>query len=87
MGILGLVNSLMPLAVNVVGSVETLFGPKRGSQKKEAAVNAVTSVVNILGSTGVVSGVDTTLLMEGIGDIVEGIVKINNATGVFKKGA
>ncbi len=85
MGVLSLVNSLLPLATSVVGSVETLFGPKSGAKKKEAAVGAISSVIGILGSTGVIDGIDMALLMEGIGDIVEGIVKVSNATGAFKK--
>lgn len=76
--------ALIPFVMSTVQHIESIFGPKTGTQKKDAAVAAVSDVLNIFntiqpgGKT-----VNSSQMMEGIGEVIDGVVKVMNATGQF----
>jgi len=76
--------ALMPFVLSTIQHVESIFGPKTGVQKRDAVTAAVSDVLNIFntiqpgGKT-----VNSSDMMAGIGEIIDGVVKVMNATGQF----
>ena len=85
MGILGLALGLLPLVTNVVSGVEKLFGSGNGSVKKQAATAMIADALNIANTVHPNPKFINSELMEGISQIIEGVVKVMNATGAFQK--
>lgn len=83
--ILPLVIGLLPLITNVVSGVEKLFGNGNGSLKKQAATNMIADALNIANTVHPTPAFQNSELMEGIGQIIDGVVKVMNATGAFQK--
>lgn len=75
--------TILPIAVEAVKFVERMFGKNKGAEKRSVVVSFVRSVV--LAAEGIKGSdiVDEDVLSEGIGDIVDGIVKVLNSTGKF----
>ena len=75
----------VPVVLQLVPLVERLIkGPKQGAVKREIVVEAVKAI--ILAAEGI-SGkdfVDEALFAQGVGQIVDGVVAVLNATGKLK---
>lgn len=85
MGIFGLIVGILPLVTSVVQSVETIFGGGNGARKKDAATSMIADALNIANVVHPYPAFRSSELMEGISQIIDGVVKVMNATGVFKK--
>ena len=83
MAIIGLVTGLLPLITSTVQAVEGIFGAGNGATKKQAATAAIADILNIANSVRPTAALQSSAMMEGIGEVIDGIVKILNATGVF----
>jgi hypothetical protein len=79
--------TIIPLVIEAVKAAEKLFGSKKGELKKEYVVNLVK--VAILSVEGISQKdiVDENLFSEGVGDIVDGVVKVLNSTKKFNADA
>lgn len=86
MNLFAIITAVIPYAIDVVKHVETFFkGSKAtGETKRQAAVALVGDAIDTLGVT---SGVDTnseaTAVQTALGNMVDSIVAVFNATGVF----
>lgn len=72
----GDVAKLAPLALSVVSSIEKTLKGSKGADKKSVAVQLITDITQVLGVSGNVTA-------EGIGQLVDTLVGILNATGLF----
>lgn len=76
---------VLPTALEIIKLVEKIFGDDAGEEKRAIVVQVVRAAIvaaeDIKGS----DIVDEGAFSEGIGSVVDGLVKILNATGVFKK--
>jgi len=79
--------TIIPLVIEAVKAAEKLFGSKKGELKKEYVVNL--AKVAILSVEGISQKdiVDEELFSEGVGEgvgsIVDGVVKVLNSTKKF----
>lgn len=87
MGALGAVFKILPVvlpaALEAIKLVEKLFGGGKGEDKKGFVVSLVRTL--ILSAEGIKGEdiVDEDKVAEGAGKVVDGLVDILNATGVF----
>jgi hypothetical protein len=84
MGILTTILGLLPLVTNTVSAIETMFGAGNGPVKKQAVVAAVGDGLNIYAN---LKGrpVGTGDVSAAIGELVDAVVKLNNALGIFQQ--
>jgi hypothetical protein len=68
----------------VVQGVESLFGSKAGSDKKEAALNFVASALSITEAVSKKDIVDVEKFRGGLGQIIDGTVQCLNASAWAK---
>jgi hypothetical protein len=68
----------------VVQGVESLFGSKAGSDKKEAALNFVASALAITEAVSKKDIVDVEKFRGGLGQIIDGTVQCLNASAWAK---
>ena len=68
----------------VVQGVESLFGSKAGSDKKEAALNFVASALAITEAVSKKEIVDVEKFRGGLGQIIDGTVQCLNASAWAK---
>lgn len=64
----------------VVHGVEALFGGKSGADKKDAALNFVTSALSVTEAITSHDIVDEGKFKDGLGKIVDGVVQCMNAS-------
>ena len=77
---IAIITSLVKTSVE---TVEAVAGPGRGVDKKAAVLASVNQIFGLSGQP--FSAENAALLDEAIGDLIDVVVKINNATGAFKK--
>jgi len=68
----------------VVHGVEALFGSKSGNEKKEAALNFVTSALAITEAVSQRDIVDEDKFRDGLGKVIDGVVQCLNASAWAK---
>ena len=68
----------------VVHGVEGLFGSKTGAQKKQAALQFVSSAMGVSGAVESKQIGDAEKFTEGLGKVIDGVVECLNAS-VWKK--
>jgi hypothetical protein len=68
----------------VVQGVESLFGSKTGSDKKDAALNFVASALSITEAVSKKDIVDVEKFRGGLGQIIDGTVQCLNASAWAK---
>ena len=76
---------VLPIVFDAVKFVEKFFGSSPGEEKRSAAVEIVKIAVLAIEGISGKDLVDNDEFAEGLGMIVDGVVKVLNATGVFKK--
>jgi hypothetical protein len=85
-GVLALLKHLptiLPAVIEAVKLAESIFGRGKGEVKKAWVVSAVKSAILAIEGLSQKDIVDDQLFSEGVGDVVDGVVKILNATGKF----
>jgi hypothetical protein len=85
LGLLAALPTILPVAFEAVKLAEKIFGRGKGSSKKSLAVDVVKMVLKSYEGIKGEDIVDEDALSEGVGNIVDGIVKVLNATGKFGK--
>jgi hypothetical protein len=75
--------TIIPLVIEAVKLAEKIFGGKKGEIKKEYVVNLVKVAILSIEGFSQKDIVDETLFAEGVGSVVDGVVKILNATKKF----
>jgi hypothetical protein len=85
MNVLSMILSGISLVPGVVQSVEGLFGAKSGDQKKQAAIAAVGSAINLTDAVSSKQVLDPTQFESGLGKVIDGVVACLNATAWAKK--
>ncbi len=85
MGFATILIGLLPFITSTVKAVEGIFGAGNGTQKKQAAVAAISDVLNIFNSVHPSVSFQSSDLMAGVAEVIDGVVKILNATGEFAK--
>ena len=73
---------LLPAIPHIVLGIEKLFGDGNGAQKKQAAMSAVSDMLNIFAQTTGTSGADSSH-SAFIDDLIEATVKFFNANGTM----
>lgn len=75
--------AVLPIAIEIVKIVEKAFGSGGGAAKRAAAVSMVKTVV--MGFEGLTQRdiVDENMLEEGLGQVIDGVVKVLNSTRKF----
>jgi len=77
--------TIIPMIASIISNVETIFGGGNGGKKKDAVVAAVTDILNIAQTVHPNSiTANSSEFMAGLAQVIDGIVRINNATGLFK---
>lgn len=76
---------VLPIVFDAVRFVEKLFGSGKGEEKRSAAVEVVKIAVMAVEGISGKDLVENEEFAEGVGMVVDGVVKILNASGVFKK--
>lgn len=74
---------ILPIAVEVVKLVEGLFGRGQGGPKRDLAVTLVKALVMAAEGVSGKDIVDDAKFSDGIGQIIDGVVAVLNATGKF----
>ena len=72
--------ALAPIALTVVSTVEKTMASAGGATKKSIAVDLVSNLAKAAEGSGNVTA-------EGIGELVDTLVAVLNATGLFSHGA
>lgn len=70
----------LALLPSLIQGIESIFGAKTGDQKKDAALEIVSSAISL---TDAVSGkhvVDADSFSEGLGKVIDGVVQCLNAS-------
>ncbi|MBS1813602.1 MAG: hypothetical protein JSS87_01870 [Acidobacteria bacterium] len=70
----------LALLPSLIQGIESIFGAKTGGQKKEAALEIVSSAINL---TDAVTGkhvVDAKSFSDGLGKVIDGVVQCLNAS-------
>lgn len=77
-----MVMGLLPAIPHIVVGVEKLFGKGNGGHKKQAAMSAVSDMLNIFSQASGSAGADSshTAFLD---DLIEATVKFFNANGTF----
>ena len=76
--------TLMPFVVKMVGFVEQIFGAGTGEVKKQAVLGATQAVFEGMQQVSTGGQKETwDKLQEPVGKLIDGIVDIANATGVW----
>ncbi len=89
LGILPEMPNIITSVVGIVGAVESLFKPnkKQGPTKKDAAMAMIEDLLNLYGSAETVvpklPQVNTSDMNAALSQIIDGVVALNNAIGVF----
>ena len=68
------------LVPSVVQGVEALIGAKSGAQKKDAALNIVSSAINVTDAVANKTVLDGAAFTAGLSQVVDGIVACLNAS-------
>jgi hypothetical protein len=85
MNVLSMILSGVSLVPGVVQSVEGLFGSKSGADKKQAAITAVGSAINLTDAVSSKQVVNADQFQSGLGQVIDGIVACLNASIWAKK--
>lgn len=81
------VGPVMPfvnIAFHAIGEAEDVFGPGKGSEKLEHAMNAAADAINIYNAAAG-KNFNTSGMMDALKEMINAGVKFCNAMGVFKK--
>jgi hypothetical protein len=81
MGVALTVLKFLPFLMTTIQSVEGLF--TKGADKKAAVMGVSNSILGSLVAGGVIDQTTATKFPDATSDLVDAIVKFNNATGVF----
>jgi len=73
---------LLPAVPHIILGIEKLFGHGNGVSKKQAAMAALSDMLNIFSQTAGTTGADSSA-MAFLDDLVEATVKYFNASGVM----
>ena len=65
---------------SLIQGVESLYGSKTGAQKKSAALEIVTSAINVADALATKQIIDAGGFTDGLGKIVDGVVACLNAS-------
>jgi hypothetical protein len=87
-GLISAAPAIYSAVVNVVHSVEAIFGKAKGADKKTAAMAMSGDLLNIystLAPTLGLTGAGTSEVQTALSNLIDAIVTFNNATGVFVK--
>ncbi len=68
------------LVPSVVQGVEALIGAKSGAQKKDAALNVVSSAINVTDAVQNKTVIDGAAFTAGLSQVVDGVVACMNAS-------
>ena len=85
---MGFLNKLLQIVAfipTIVTGIENLFGAKTGSLKKDKAVDLVGLALNISESIQAKDIVDNDAFQEGLKQVIDGTVKMLNASVWHKK--
>lgn len=69
----------LPIVLNAVMTVETMFGPGKGKEKKDAALGLAQDLLSVAGFSV------TDAVIEGVSQTIDGAVQVYNSRGVFTK--
>jgi hypothetical protein len=87
-GLISAAPAIYTAVVNVVHSVEAIFGKGNGAQKKTAAMAMSGDLLNIFSTVAPMlglTGAGTSEVQAALSNLIDAIVAFNNATGVFVK--
>ncbi len=70
---------------SLIQGVESLFGAKTGAQKKDAALEIVTSAINVTDAISQKQILDANGFSEGLSAVIDGVVTCLNAS-IWHKG-
>jgi hypothetical protein len=68
------------LLPSLVQGVESLFGAKSGSEKKDAVLSIVTAAINVGDAVTQKTIADSTAFSAGLGQVIDGVVACLNAS-------
>ncbi len=85
MGFLGKILKVIAYLPALITGIEPLFGAKRGAEKRSAAVDLVGLLLNFTEAVSTKDIVDQDKFQEGLGQAVDGIVKMLNASVWYKR--
>ncbi len=85
MGFLGKILKVIAYLPAIIAGIEPLFGAKRGAEKRGAAVDLVGLLLNFTEMVATKDIVDQDKFQEGLGQAVDGIVKMLNASVWYKR--
>jgi len=77
--------TILPAIVSVVQTVEGFFGGGKGEVKRAAVAEIVLQLLKAYEGISDTDVVEEEELAEGVGQVIDGVVAILNATGVFKR--
>ena len=83
MNYLTLLPKVLPLAIKAIRLVEDLFGGGSGEVKKAAVIELVKTSIFAFEDFSEKDIVDDALFNEGIGNFVDGLVKVLNSVNAF----
>lgn len=90
MGILSGLVAIIPYIGTIVQGVETLFGSGNGTTKKNAALAMAGAGLNIYGTASndanVANATNQAAFMTALGNLIDDVVAVYNAVGVFEHG-
>lgn len=68
------------LLPSLIQGIETLFGPKTGAQKRDAALSIVSAAINVADGVASKQIVDAPKFTAALGQVVDGVVACLNAS-------
>jgi hypothetical protein len=80
MGFLKLFLRGIGLLPSLIQGIESLFGDKAGTQKRQAAIEIVGAAINVADAIEGKQIVDSAAFTDGLGKIVDGVVVCLNAS-------
>lgn len=70
----------LALLPSLIQGIESIFGAKTGDQKKEAALEIVSSAINLTDAVAGKKVADADSFSDGLGKIIDGVVQCLNAS-------
>ena len=77
--------TILPMVIELVKIAEKIFGGGKGEDKKNFVAPIVRQAILAIEGFGGKEIVDEDKFSDGVGKVVDGVVTILNATGVFKR--
>ena len=82
-GILALIPTLLPFAIDAIIGVEKLFGHGKGTNKKQVATNVINDGVNVFNQVAGVTSTNSNTVAE-IDLIIETVVGVLNSMNILQ---